>query len=123
MGKLLRYSRQHNPIVQKYETMHERKRGQAGLPLLPTRATASILRQDQDRGPLREMHEQTQKNAMYLAVDDRPFDTRPHPADAMIGACCASLWLPVRLSALSGTSAAFKLGSEALRRMQGKGRH
>ena len=86
MTELLRHARRHNPIVRTYRTMYELKRGKMGLPLLPVSAAGRILGQAQQRGPLEGMHEQTQRNAVYLAVDDRPMEARTHGADAVIGA-------------------------------------
>ena len=66
--------------------MLELKDGAVWLPLLLATAATSILGQQQERGPLHNMYEQTQRNAVYLAVDDRPVETRTYPADAVLGA-------------------------------------
>ena len=84
--ELLRHARRHNPIIGTYRTMHELKREALGLPLLPVSAAGRILGQAQQRGPLTGVHEQTERNAVYLAVDDRPVEACPHAADAIIGA-------------------------------------
>ena len=90
-----------------YRRMLELKHGAVGLPLLLATAAASILGQQQERGPSHNMYEQTQRNAVYLAVDDRPVETRMYPADAIVVAYllfvlpfpfqrafhCTELWL------------------------------
>jgi hypothetical protein len=52
--------------------------------LIPTDAAANIYGQQQHPGPLHDTYKQTQENAMYLAVNDRPVEAAL-PADAIIG--------------------------------------
>ena len=75
---LLRYARRHDPIICAYRTMLELRHGAVGLPLLPATAAASILGQQQERGPLHTMYEQTQRNTVYLAVDKQPRQREPN---------------------------------------------
>ena len=133
---LLQYARRHNPIIQAYKTMAEIKQGSTGLPLLPTDAAAGIFGQQQHQGPLHDMYKQTQENAVYLAVNNRPVEARAFPADAIIGgdqslfmlhcvhtlkSCLLLLLLPV-LSVLHREGAALTLNLFMLPREGGNTR-
>ena len=82
---LLQRARRLNPIIQGYKTTAEIRQGSSGLPLLATDAAAGILGQQQHWGPLHDVYKQTQENAMYLAVHNRPVEACAFPADAIIG--------------------------------------